>query len=95
MEDASKAQRTKIAERRKKELRKLGVKYDFKGDFLKRVTDRQLEGLCLLGDQARGSSSPEADLISRAKSRHARASDLGYNSILERFPKMPLLLQVC
>ena len=51
------------------------------------MTDRQLEGLGLLGDQARGSSSPEADLISRAKSRHARALDLGYNSILERFSK--------
>ena len=31
----------------KSELRKLGVKYDFKGDFLKRVTDQQLEGLGL------------------------------------------------
>ena len=76
LEDASRAKRTKIAERserRKEELRKLGVKYDFKGDFLKRITDRQLEGLGLLGDQSRGSSSPEADLISRAKSRRARA----------------------
>ena len=62
------------------------MKYDFKGDFLKSVTDRQLEGLGLLGDQARGSSSPEANLISRAKSRHARALDLGSN-ILERFSK--------
>ena len=51
LEDASQAQRAKIAERRKEELRKLGVKYDFKGDFLKRITDRQLEGLGLLGDQ--------------------------------------------
>ena len=85
LEDASRAQRTKIAERRKEELRKLDVKYDFKGDFLKRITDRQPEGLCLLGDQARGSSSPEADLISRAKSHHARALDLGYASILEIF----------
>ena len=82
LEDASRAQRTKIAERRNEELPKLGVKYDFKGDFLKQITDKQLEGLGLLGDQARGSTSPEADLSSRAKSRHARALDLGYSSIL-------------
>ena len=85
LEDASRAQRTKITRRRKEELRKLGVKYDFKGDFLKQITDKQLEGLGLLGDQARGSTSPEADLISRAKSRHVRALDRGYSSHL---PKM-------
>ena len=39
----------------------------------------------LLGDQLRGSTSPKADLISRAKSRHARAVDKGYSSILGRF----------
>ena len=31
--DAPRAQRTKIAERRKEELRKFGAKYDFNGDF--------------------------------------------------------------
>ena len=80
MEDASKAQRAKIAERRKAELQKLGVRCDFKGEFLKKI-----EGRGLLGDQLRGSISPEADLISRAKSRHNRAIEKGYDSILERF----------
>ena len=84
LEDASKAQRAKIAERRKAELQKLGVRCDFKGEFLKKITN-QLEGMGLLGDQLRGSISPEADLISRAKSRHNRAIEKGYNSILERF----------
>ena len=32
-----------------------------------------------------GLQAPEADIISRAKSRHARAVDKGYSSILERF----------
>ena len=37
-------------------------------------------------DQLKGSISPEADLISRAKSRHNRAIiEKGYDSILERF----------
>ena len=85
LEDASKAQRTKIAERRKAELQKLGVRYDFKGEFLKKVTNEQLSAMGLLGDQLRGSTSPEADLVSRVKSRHARAVDKGYSSILERF----------
>ena len=96
LEDASRAQRTKIAERRKDELRKFGMKCDFKGDFLKQITDKQLEGLGLLGDQARGSSSPEADPISRAKSRHVRALDLGYSpASLRGSPSTPLSLQVC
>ena len=86
LEDASKAQRAKIAERRKAELQKLGVRCDFKGEFLKKITNQQLEGMGLLGDQLRGSISPEADLISRAKSRHNRAIiEKGYDSILERF----------
>ena len=94
LEDASKAQRAKIAERRKAELQKLGVRCDFKGEFLKKITNQQLEGMGLLGDQLRGSISPEADLISRAKSRHNRAIiEKGYDSILERFSQDAVLLQ--
>ena len=85
MEDASKAQRAKIAERRKEALQKLGVRCDFKGEFLKKITNQQLEGMGLLGDQLRGSISPEADLIARAKSRHNRAIEKGYISVLDRF----------
>ena len=79
--------RPKLRGRRlqREELQKLGVRYDFKGEFLKKVTNEQLSAMGLLGDQLRGSTSPEADLISRAKSRHARAVDKGYSSILERF----------
>ena len=57
LEDASKAPRTKIAERRKAGLQKLGVRYDSKGEFLKKITDEQLAGMGLLGDQLRGSTS--------------------------------------
>ena len=85
LEDASKAQRAKIAERRKEALQKLGVRHDSKGEFLKKITNQQLEGMGLLGDQLRGSISPEADLIARAKSRHNRAIEKGYNSVLDRF----------
>ena len=85
LEDPSKAQRAKIAERRKEALQKLRVRYDFKGEFLKKITTLQLEGLGLLGDQLRGSISPEADLIARAKSRHHRAVEKGYDSVLDRF----------
>ena len=73
LEGAGKADRTKIAERRKTALHKLGLYYDFKGEYLQSITQHQLESLGLLGDQARGSSSPEADLLRRAKSRHERA----------------------
>ena len=38
-----------------------------------------------MDEQARGSSSPEADLLKRAKSRYERALSLGYISIAERF----------
>ena len=69
---AGKADRTKIAERRKAALHKLGLYYDFKGEYLQSITQHQLESLGLLGDQARGSSSPEADLLRRAKSRYTR-----------------------
>ena len=72
-------------EEKKAELQKLGGRYDFKGQFLKKVTNEQLSANGLLGDQLRGSTSPEADLISHAKSRHARAVDKGYSSIWERF----------
>ena len=73
LEDVPRAQRTRIAERRNEQLRKLGIKYDFQGDCLKQIADKQLEGLGLLGDQARGSTSPEADLISREKPPWARS----------------------
>ena len=39
------------------------------------------------GDQARGSTSPEADLIRRAKGRSERAIGMGYDSVLDRFTK--------
>ena len=62
MLDAPKVNRTKIAERGKEELRKLGLYYDFKCEFLQQITNGQLDALGLLDDQARGSVSPEADL---------------------------------
>ena len=80
---------------RKEELRKLGIRYDFKGDFLKRVTECQLEGLGLLGDQARGSSSPEADLSVVPKAVMLVLWILATAASLRGSPKMPLLLQVC
>ena len=43
LEDASRAQRTKIAERRKEELRKFGVKYDFKVTFSSRSRTSNLK----------------------------------------------------
>ena len=54
LEDTSKAQRMKIAETRKQELPKLGVRYGFKGEFLKKVTNEQLSAMGLLSDQLRG-----------------------------------------
>ena len=39
MLDAPKANRTKIAERRKEELRQRGLYYDFKGEFLQQITN--------------------------------------------------------
>eukprot|EP00435_Cladocopium_sp_Y103_P050113 s114_g15.t1 len=75
----------KIAERRKEELRKLGVKYDFKGEFLRQLTRDQLVGLGITDSQDRGSTSPEADLLKRGKDRLKRAKDKGYTSVLDRF----------
>ena len=87
LEGVGKADRTKIAERRKAALHKLGLYYDFKGEYLQSITQSQLESLGLLGDQARGSASPESDLIKRAKSRYERALSLGLDSVTERFIK--------
>ena len=87
LEDASKGQRARIAERRREALQKLGVRYDFKGEFLKKVTNQQLEGMGLLGDHLRGSISPEADLIARAKARYTTATKKGYDVVLDRFSK--------
>ena len=39
------------------------------------------------GCQARGSASPEADLLGRSKSRFERAVSLGFKSVLDRFSK--------
>ena len=87
LEGVGKADRTKIAERRKAALHKLGLYCDFKGEYLQSITQSQLESLGLLGDQARGSASPESDLIRRAKSRYERALSLGFDSVTERFIK--------
>ena len=85
LEGVNKADRTKIAERRKAALHKLGLYYDFRGEYLQSITHSQLESLGLLDDQARGSSSPEASLLARAKSRFDRALSLGYVSVADRF----------
>ena len=85
LEGMNKADRTKIAERRKAALHKLGLYYDFRGEYLQSITHGQLESLGLLDDQARGSSSPEAGLLARAKSRFDRALSLGYVSVADRF----------
>jgi len=67
LEGAGKADRTKIAERRKTALHKLGLYYDFKGEYLQSITQHQLESLGLLGrsrfaqtcqEQARESFEP-------------------------------------
>lgn len=86
LDDAVKIDRTKIAERRKEALHKLGRYYGFTGEHLQEITRDQLDSLGLLGDQARGSSSPESDLIKVAKSRHDRAVGLGYKPVLDRKP---------
>jgi hypothetical protein len=44
-EGISKAARTAIAERRKAALHKLGVFYDFEGEYLQKITRNQLETL--------------------------------------------------
>ena len=86
LEGAGKADRRKIAERRQAALHKLGLYYDYnRGEYLQSITQHQLESLGLHGDQARGSSSPEADLLKRAKSRYDRALSLGFISVAERF----------
>ena len=85
LEGVNKADRMKIAERRKAALHKLGLYYGYRGEYLQSITHNQLESLGLLDDQARGSSSREADLLKRAKSRFDRALSLGYLSVAERF----------
>ena len=59
-----------IAPRLPSVTRKPFVNYDSKGEYSQQITSDQLDSLGLLGDQARGSTSPEADLIKVAKSRH-------------------------
>eukprot|EP00435_Cladocopium_sp_Y103_P003691 s1667_g1.t1 len=83
--DSTQAQRAKIAERRKAAIRGLGLRYDFRGDFLKQLTRDQLAGLGVTDPQDRGSSSPEAELLKRARGRLEKALNLGYTSVLDRF----------
>eukprot|EP00435_Cladocopium_sp_Y103_P041234 s3220_g11.t1 len=83
--EPTQAQRAKIAERRKEAIRNLGLRYDFRGDFLKQLTREQLAGLGVTDPQDRGSRSPEAELLKRARGRLEKALDLGYTSVLDRF----------
>ena len=78
-EGAGKADRTKIAERRKAALHKLGL-----------YTMTSRESTCRASHSISWSHldfSAEADLLRRAKSRHERALSLGYDSVAERFTK--------
>lgn len=84
--DAMKADRKRIAERRKEQLRKFGLRYDHKGEFLQQITEEQLSSLGILNDLLfRGNISPEAELLARARGRHTRAEKLGYSSVIARF----------
>ena len=86
LEDAAKADRKKIAERRRQQLQKFGLRYDFKGEYLQQITEEQLSSLGILNELLfRGNISPEAELLARARSRHIRAEKLGFRSVLERF----------
>eukprot|EP00435_Cladocopium_sp_Y103_P041276 s873_g11.t1 len=80
--EPARAQKVKIGERRKEEFRKLGVKYDFKGDLLRQLTRDQLSSLGVADLQERGSSSPEADLLKRAKREFEEGIGLGIHICL-------------
>ena len=45
LEDAAKADRKRIAERRRQQLQKFGLRYDAKGEFLQQITEEQLTSL--------------------------------------------------
>ena len=91
LEGIPKAERTATAEPRKAALHKLGLYYDFKGEYLQSIARNQLETLGLLGDQARGSTSPAADLIKRAKG----SLQHGVFTCLGHLQRTPHLRKVC
>eukprot|EP00435_Cladocopium_sp_Y103_P045614 s418_g13.t1 len=83
--EPTQAQRAKIGERHKEAIRNLGLRYDFRGDFLRQLTRDQLAGLGVTDPQDRGSRSPEAELLKRARGRLEKTLDFGYTSVLDRF----------
>jgi len=95
LEGIPKAERTAIAERRKAALHKLGLFYDFKGGYLQTITRNQLETLGLLGDQARGSSSPRPTSSSGQKAVWKERLEWASLRFWTGLQKMPHLRKAC
>jgi hypothetical protein len=95
LEGIPKAERTAIAERRKAALHKLGLFCDFKGEYLQTITRNQLETLGLLGDQARGSSSPRPTSSSGLKAMWKERLEWASLRFWTGLQKMPHLRKAC
>ena len=95
LEGIPKAERTAIAERRKAALHKLGLFYDFKGEYFQTITRNQLETLGLLGDQARGSSSPRPTSSSGQKAVWKERMEWASLRFWTGLQKMPNLRKAC
>ena len=95
LEGIPKAERTAIAERRKAALHKLGLFYDFKGEYFQTITRNQLETLGLLGDQARGSSSPRPTSSSGQKVVWKERMEWASLRFWTGLQKMPNLRKAC